>query len=115
MALIGTRKGLFFLHGDAARRNRHTPDGPVPTGWGVYHAILADQAGGRTRFDVEAETVGDALRALPAADLLLDERGELRPLAWVDVDGTDARDHGGLACPWAIAREVRIVGAVAGG
>jgi molybdopterin converting factor small subunit len=77
--------------------------------------MLADQAQGRKSFDVEAETVGDALRALPMADLLVDERGELRRLAWVYVDGTDARDRGGLACPLAGAREVRIVAAVAGG
>jgi molybdopterin converting factor small subunit len=81
----------------------------------VLPSVLAEQAQGRKRFDVEADTVGDALRALPVADLLLDERGELRPLAWVYVDGTDARDQGGLACPLAGVREVRIVGAVAGG
>jgi molybdopterin converting factor small subunit len=81
----------------------------------VLPSILADQAQGRTRIDVDAETVGDALRALPVADLLLDERGELRRLAWVYVDGADARDRGGLACPLAGAREVRIVAAVAGG
>lgn len=78
-------------------------------------SILAEQAGGRTRIEVEAETVGDALRALPVADLLLDERGDLRRLAWVYVDGQDVRDHGGLACPLTGAREIRIVGAVAGG
>jgi molybdopterin converting factor small subunit len=81
----------------------------------VLPGVLAEQAQGRKHFDVEAETVGEALRALPVADLLLDERGELRPLAWVYVDGTDARDRGGLACPLAAVREVRIVGAIAGG
>lgn len=81
----------------------------------VLPSVLAEQAEGRKRIDVEGETVGDALRALPIADLLLDERGELRPLAWVYVDGVDVRDHGGLAAPLAGAREIRIVGAVAGG
>jgi molybdopterin converting factor small subunit len=81
----------------------------------VLPSVLAEQAQGRKRFEVEAETVGDALRALPVADLLIDERGELRELAWVYVDGTDARDRGGLACPLAGAREVRIVAAVSGG
>jgi molybdopterin converting factor small subunit len=81
----------------------------------VLPSILAEQAQGQRLVEVEAETVGDAIRALPVADLLLDERGELRPLAWVYVDGTDARGRGGLACPLAGAREVRIVGAVAGG
>jgi molybdopterin converting factor small subunit len=81
----------------------------------VLPSILAEQAGGQKRIEVEAETVGEALRALPIADLVLDERGELRRLAWVYVDGEDAREHGGLACPLTGAREVRIVGAVAGG
>jgi molybdopterin converting factor small subunit len=81
----------------------------------VLPSVLAEQAQGRKRFEVEAETVGDALRALPVADLLVDERGELRELAWVYVDGTDARDRGGLACPLAGVREVRIVAAVSGG
>jgi hypothetical protein len=81
----------------------------------VLPSILAAQAEGRKRFDVEAETVRDALRALPVADLLFDERGELYPLVNVYVDGTDAREQGGLACPLEGAREVRVVGAVAGG
>jgi hypothetical protein len=81
----------------------------------VVPNMLAAQADGRRSFDIEADIVGDALRALPVADLLLDERGELRRLAWVYVDGADARDRGGLACPLAGAREVRIVAAVAGG
>ena len=41
-------------------------------------------------------TVGDALRALPVANLVLDERGALRPLVNVYVDGVDARDRDGL-------------------
>ncbi len=81
----------------------------------VLPSILAEQAGGRKRIEVEAETLGEALRALPVADLVLDERGELRRLAWVYVDGVDARKHGGLAYPLTGAHEVRIVGAVAGG
>ena len=43
----------------------------------VVPSVLAAQAEGRKRFDVEAETVGDALRALPVADLVFDERGEV--------------------------------------
>ena len=43
----------------------------------IVPSVLAAQAEGRQRFDVEAETVGDALRALPVADLLFNERGEL--------------------------------------
>lgn len=78
-------------------------------------SILAEQAEGRKRFDVEAETVGEALRALPVADLLFDERGDWNENLNVYVDGADARDRGGLACPLAGAREVRVVGMISGG
>jgi molybdopterin converting factor small subunit len=78
-------------------------------------SILAAQADGDRSFDVEAETVGDALHALPVADLLFNERGELNRHLNVYVDGTDARDQGGLACPLAGAREIRVVAMVSGG
>jgi molybdopterin synthase sulfur carrier subunit len=81
----------------------------------VVPSMLAAQAEGRQRFDLEAETVGDALRALPVADLVIDERGELRQYVNVYVDGTDARGSGGLACPLAGADEVRIVAMLSGG
>jgi molybdopterin converting factor small subunit len=77
--------------------------------------MLAAQAGGRRRFDVEADTVGDALRALPVADLLFNERGELNRHLNVYVDGTDARDRGGLDAPLGDAREIRVVAMVSGG
>ena len=75
-------------------------------------SLLAAQAQGRKQIEVEAETLGDALRALPIADLLFDERGELRRLVNVYVDGRDERD---LAAPIEATAEVRIVQAVAGG
>ena len=78
-------------------------------------SLLADQAGGQSRFELEAATVGDALRALPVADLLLDERGKLRPLVNVYVDGEDARGAEGLETPLDRAQEVRVIAAVAGG
>ncbi len=78
-------------------------------------SMLAAQAGGRRHFDVEAETVGDALRALPVADLLFNERGEWRNHLNVFVDGADAREQGGLACPLAGAREVLIIAMLSGG
>ena len=78
-------------------------------------SILAAQAEGRRRFDVDADTVGDALHALPVADLLFNERGEWNPYLNVYVDGTDARERGGLTCPLAGAREVRIVAMLSGG
>jgi molybdopterin converting factor small subunit len=81
----------------------------------VVPSILAAQAQGQKRFDVEAETVGEALSALPVADLLFNERGDWNPYLNVYVDGTDARERGGLACPLAGAREVRVVGMISGG
>jgi molybdopterin synthase sulfur carrier subunit len=78
-------------------------------------SLLAEQAGGQRAFEVEAATVGDALRALPVADLLLDERGDLRQLVNVYVDGEDARRGDGLETPLVGAEEVRVIAAVAGG
>jgi molybdopterin converting factor small subunit len=77
--------------------------------------ILAAQAEGRRVFDVEAETVRDALRAVPVADLLFNERGELNPHLNVYVDGTDHRERGGLESPLTDAHEIRVVAMVSGG
>ena len=74
--------------------------------------LLATEAGGRKEFDVEAATVGDALRALPVHDLVLDERGEVRPLVHVYVDGERAHD---LTAAVGAAARIRIVAAIAGG
>jgi molybdopterin converting factor small subunit len=74
--------------------------------------LLATEAGGRKEFDVEAATVGDALRALPVRDLVLDERGEVRSLVHVYVDGERARD---LAAAVGADARIRIVAAIAGG
>jgi sulfur-carrier protein len=78
-------------------------------------AVLAAEAGGQKRFDVEAATVGDALRQLPVRNLLFDERGELRRLINVFVDGEDARGGRLLDEELRGDSEVRVVGAVAGG
>jgi sulfur-carrier protein len=78
-------------------------------------SLLADQAGGRREFEVEAADLGEALRGLPVSDLLLDERGELRPLVNVYVDGNDVRQAGGLETPLGEAREIRVIAAIAGG
>jgi sulfur-carrier protein len=78
-------------------------------------SLLATEAGGRNRFELDAPTVGAALRALPVADLVLDERGALRPLVNVYVDGVDARDRRGLDTALTGAEEIRLVAAIAGG
>jgi sulfur-carrier protein len=78
-------------------------------------SLLAEQARGQGSFELEAATVGDALRSLPVADLLLDERGELRPLINVYVDGEDARRAEGLDTPLDSVEEVRVIAAIAGG
>ena len=74
---------------------------------------LENEAGGRRRFEVEAGTARAALRELPVADLLFDERGALRPLVRVYVDGEDARDS--LDAPLAPASTIRLIAAIAGG
>lgn len=78
-------------------------------------AMLAAEAAGQRRFEVDASTVGEALRSLPVKNLLLDEAGELRRLVNVYVDGIDARAGAVLEEPLGADSEVRIVGAVAGG
>jgi molybdopterin converting factor small subunit len=78
-------------------------------------SMLAAQAEGRRSFDVEAETVGDALRGLPVADLLFDERGQLKGHINVYIDGIDHRDRGGLDSPVAETRQIRVVAMVSGG
>ena len=81
----------------------------------VLPSLLAAEAGGQKRFELDAATVGEALQALPVASLLFDEHGALRPLVNVYVDGVDARETGGLEAPLAAGQTVRVVGAVAGG
>jgi sulfur-carrier protein len=81
----------------------------------VVPSILAAQADGRPCFDVQATTVGEALRALPVADLLVNERGEWSRHLNVFVDDRDARELGGPACPLAGVREVLIVAMLSGG
>ncbi|MBA2359669.1 MAG: MoaD/ThiS family protein [Actinobacteria bacterium] len=78
-------------------------------------SLLAVQAGGQGTFEVEAETVGGALRQLPVSDLLIDEHGELRRLVNVYVDGEDTRGLEGLETPLAGVSELRVIAAVAGG
>jgi sulfur-carrier protein len=78
-------------------------------------SILAAQAEGKRRFEVEAETVGDALHALPVDDLIFNERGELNRHLNVYVDGTDHRERGGLDSSVEGAREIRVVAMVSGG
>lgn len=81
----------------------------------VLPSLLAAQAGGRRRFEVDGPTVEAALRALPVADLLLDDAGALRPLVNVYVDGADVRGLDGLATAVSGGQTVRVVAAVAGG
>ena len=77
--------------------------------------MLAAEVGGQRRFDVEADTVGSALRSLPVANLVFDERGQLRHLVNVYVDGTDVREHEGMDTRLSGSEEIRLVAAIAGG
>jgi len=74
--------------------------------------LLATESGGQKRLEVEAATVGEALRALPVGDLVLDEHGEIRSLVHVYVDGERTRD---LAASVSATAQIRIVAAIAGG
>jgi molybdopterin converting factor small subunit len=74
--------------------------------------LLATEAGGTKRFELDAATVGDALRALPVSDLVLDERGQVRPLVHVYVDGERAND---LEAAVEAKTRIQIVAAIAGG
>jgi molybdopterin synthase sulfur carrier subunit len=79
-------------------------------------SLLAAEAGGRSRFQLdEAATVGDALRSLPVSDLLFDERGELRRLVNVYVDGRDVRLDHGVETRLGEDATVRVIAAIAGG
>jgi len=77
--------------------------------------LLATQAGGKDSFDVDAATIGEALRALPIADLIFDEGGELRGLVNVYVDRSDMRIRDGLETALDGQEEIQIVAAIAGG
>lgn len=81
----------------------------------VVPTMLAAQAEGRRSFEIDAKTTGDALRALPVADLLFNERGELNRHLNVYVDGLDHRECGGLDGPLTAAHEIRVVAMVSGG
>ena len=74
--------------------------------------LLATEAGGQNRFEVDVDTVGAALRALPVADLVLDEAGEVRALVHVYVDGERVRE---LETAVGDAAQIRVVAAIAGG
>lgn len=78
-------------------------------------SLLASQAGGKEKFELEAPTLGAALRALPVSDLIFDDTGELRGLVNVYVDRKDMRTRDGLDTPLAGEEEIRIVAAIAGG
>jgi molybdopterin synthase sulfur carrier subunit len=78
-------------------------------------ALLAREAGGQREFESDAETLGEALRALPVRNLCLDEHGELRRLVNVFVDGDDVRGGAGLETPLRADSQVLVVTAIAGG
>ena len=77
--------------------------------------MLAAEVGGQRRFEVEAETVAAALRSLPVSNLVFDERGEIRRLVNVYVDGVDVREQGGIERPLSGPEEIILVAAIAGG
>jgi hypothetical protein len=81
----------------------------------IVPTMLAAQAAGQRHFDVEASTVGEALHALPVADLLFDHTGGWNRWLLVYVDDDDSRERGGLACPLLGVQEIRVIAMLAGG
>jgi hypothetical protein len=75
-------------------------------------SLLAREAGGEGRFELEAATVREALRGMPVRDLLFDERGDLRGLVNVYLDKAQVDD---LDAPVSVNAEIRVVAAIAGG
>ena len=76
--------------------------------------------GGSGEVEVEATSVGDALKALDAAhpglaDRLFDESGQLRRFVNVFLADEDVRFLDGLATPVVEGQTLSIVPAVAGG
>jgi sulfur-carrier protein len=78
-------------------------------------SVLAAESGGTKKFELDAPTAGAALRALPIANLVFDEHGQLRPLVNVYVDGADVRHGDGLETALEADSKVRVVAAIAGG
>jgi sulfur-carrier protein len=78
-------------------------------------SLLAREGGGNNQFEVEAATVREALEQLPVRDLLFDERGELRPLVNLYVDGQDVRFSEGVETALVGGETIRVVAAIAGG
>ncbi len=81
---------------------------------------LRTLTGGAGEVEVEATTVGEALKALDAthpgfAERLFDEQGQLRRFVNVFLAEEDVRFLEGLATPIAPGQTVSIVPAVAGG
>ena len=81
----------------------------------VVPSMLAAQAEGRQRFNLDGATLGEVLHALPVADLIFNERGDLNRHLNVYVDGIDAHELDGLSSSLADAREVRVIAMVSGG
>jgi molybdopterin converting factor small subunit len=78
-------------------------------------SMLAAQAGGQQRFEIDAATVGEAIHALPVADLVLNRDGGFNPYLLVYVNATNSLESGGMASPVAAGDEVRIIAILAGG
>jgi molybdopterin converting factor small subunit len=75
-------------------------------------SLLAKEAGGQARFELEAATVREALQQLAVRDLLFDDRGELRRPVNVYVNRTPVDGVDGAV---KADDEIRLVAAVAGG
>ena len=121
---VGTQSGSVFVSPDEGGGVDHCCREPATRAFGggrrvavvvLLPSLLATEAGGRNRFEVEASSPREALRELPIRGLLFDEQSELRPLVNVYVDGVDVRNRGGLDEALGDGAEIRVVAAIAGG
>jgi len=78
-------------------------------------SLLASQAGDQRRFEIEATTVGEALLALPVADLVMRAISKAEPWLLVYINNTNAAESGGLASPVTEKDEIRVISVLAGG
>ena len=78
-------------------------------------SLLAREGDGKNQVEVDATTVREALEQLAVSDLLFDERGDLRPLVNLYVDGQDVRFGDGVETALEGGETIRVVAAIAGG
>jgi hypothetical protein len=76
--------------------------------------LLATHAGGQHRFDIDAATVGEALHALPVADLVFGAVERSDPYLLIYLNDTNSLESGGMASPVVATDELRVISVLTG-